>query len=427
LPHPLAMPSTSTDMTAGKLARWLVNEGDTIAAGDILAEIETDKATIEFEAPAAGVVARILVAAGSEDVEVGRTIAILAVEGESVSAIAESSPPTPIAVAPAAANGADAAGSTAAVDALPSAVEASSSERIFASPVARAIARQNGVDLRTIGGTRPRQRIVKADVERHLRTLQSASRPSPATIAISVRPESRSADKPMPWQTYRATPNSSMRQTIARRVLASKQSVPHFYLTASIELDQLLAARGRLNVRPGVTNKLTVNDFFIKASAFALRQVPEANAMWSDDALLRFDDVDVSIAVATDAGLFTPVIRRADQKGLEAISAEMKELAARARANKLKPEEYQGGGFSISNLGMHGVEQFAAIINPPQSCILALGAGNKRTVVRDDAIVVRTLLTATLSVDHRSVDGAVGARLLAAIKAAIEEPISMVL
>jgi pyruvate dehydrogenase E2 component (dihydrolipoamide acetyltransferase) len=351
-------------------------------------------------------------------VQVGHPIAILAGEGEPQSGFLAFSYPTPPAEAAPKGNGADVADAIAPRGPLPSRVDGESTHRTFVSPVARAIARQNGVDLRAIEGTGPHKRIVKADVERYLRALVRAASPPPTSLPTR---------QPMPWQSYQATSNSSMRKTIARRLLESKQAIPHFYLTASIEMDRLLASRARLNGRRSAAEKLSVNDFFVKASAFALGQVPEANAMWTDEAVLRFNDVDIAVAVATDGGLFTPIIRNADKKGLEAISAEMKQLAARARANKLNPEEYQGGGFSISNLGMFGVETFSAIINPPQSCILALGAAEKRAVVRDEAVVMRTLLTATLSVDHRSVDGAVGARLLAAIKTAIEEPISMLL
>ena len=425
------MPSTSSTTADGKLARWLVKEGDKIKAGDVVAEIETDKATMEFEAPIAGTLFRILVPEGSEAVKVGAPIGIIATDGDSSEDIESVALPAAAgAKAPAQKAPVVAAGFVAASN---SAERAASSHgpqgRIFASPVARVIARQNNLDLRLVEGTGPHQRIVKADVERFLRTSTQGAQLSSLAPAMveTVALASALTPIPMPWQQHQAVANSSMRKIIARRLLQSKQTAPHFYLTSCIDLEQLLAARARLNAKLEASQKLSVNDFFIKASALALRQVPEANAMWTDEAVLKFDDVDISVAVATDGGLITPVIRNADKKGLIAISGEMKELAARARANKLKPEEFQGGGFSVSNLGMYGVEQFAAIINPPQSCILALGASEKRAVVRDNSIVVRTVLTATLSVDHRSVDGAVGARLLAAIKSAIEEPVSMIL
>jgi pyruvate dehydrogenase E2 component (dihydrolipoamide acetyltransferase) len=418
------MPAASAAMTEGKLARWLVKEGQSFAAGDVIAEIETDKAMVEFEAPMTGALVRILVQDGAEAVRVGEPIAIVEGGAESAAELgteaspARDRPATPVERPSAPQASADAA-------AEPIGPTRGAGDRIFVSPVARAIASQRGVDLRAVKGTGPHGRIVKADVESHLQAAPADALAEPMT-PVTASPSAPSW-RPMPWQAHRATPHSAMRRSIARRLVESKQAVPHFYLVVSIELDRLLDARARLNAGPAASNKLSINDFFIKAAALALRQVPEANAMWTDDAALQFDDVDISVAVATDGGLIAPVVRGADKKGLESISLEMKELASRARAGRLKPEEFQGGGFSISNLGMYAVEQFAAIINPPQSCILALGAAEKRAVVRDDAVVARTMLTATLSVDHRSVDGAVGARLLSAIKALIEEPVRMIL
>ncbi|QKC98350.1 pyruvate dehydrogenase complex dihydrolipoamide acetyltransferase [Mesorhizobium sp. NZP2298] len=434
----LLMPALAPSMTEGRLARWLVKEGDTINAGDVIAEIETDKATLEFEAPGGGKVLQILVPEGTDGVPVQRPIAILQGEGEAA--------PSPLIRLPER----EPAASALAMPlehppAMPGEAnpdDAGPGARIFASPLARAIARVNDLDLAGVIGSGPRQRILKADVQQ---LLDRGSRVAPATSPVRAPTidtvpatdgdaplpvggaSASSGHTPLPWQKHTAVPNNAMRRTIARRLLESKRTVPHFYLTASIDLEELLATRAKLNARPGADYKLSINDFIIKASATALRRVPQANSMWTEEAILQFEDVDISVAVSTDGGLITPVIRDADRKGLVEISNEMKALAATARAGKLKPEEYQGGGFSISNLGMYGVEHFAAIINPPQSCILAVGAGEKRAVVRGDEMAVRTMMTATLSVDHRSVDGARGAQLLAAIKAALEDPLNMIL
>lgn len=423
----LLMPALSPSMTEGKLAKWLVPEGAAVNAGDIIAEIETDKATLEFEAPISGILARILVAEGTEGVAVDQAVAVIRSEGEPVN-----TEPTPEIQQPAGPSAAETPNHSLRSITVPIAAtpaESSAAQRIFASPLARVIAAQSSIDLHGISGTGPGKRIVKADVEKALAARGKVEVVSASRKAAEAPAAEPPKDQlPQPWQGYDATPNSTLRKTIARRLLESKQRVPHFYLTASIEMDRVLTLRAELNARPGAAYKLSINDFVIKAAAFALRQVPEANAMWTDDAILRFKDIDISVAVSIDGGLVTPVIRNAANKGLQAISDEMKELAARARANKLKPEEYQGGGFSITNLGMFGIEQFSAIINPPQSCILALGSTEKRAVVNDeDAVVVKSMMTATLSVDHRSVDGVLGARLLSAVKAALEEPLSMML
>lgn len=427
MPQYLLMPALSSSMTEGNLTRWLVSEGAVVSSGDIIAEIESDKATVELEAPFDCTISKLLVAAGTDGVAIDRPLAVLFATGEALSQVPTSMlsnddvPFKPVVetkdlvreVAP-----------------EPSATEI---DRVLASPLAKVLARQNGVDLSTVVGTGPGRRVVKSDVLDRVQGLKSQTPQTPAEVdpvpeASSKSAPPRPAMVPMPWQSFEAIPHNSMRRAIARRLVESKQTVPHFYLTASIVLDELVALRERLNARPGASYKLSINDFIIKASALALRQVPEANAMWTDDAILRFKEVDISVAVAVEGGLITPVIRNAGNKGLETISNDMKELAVRARAGKLKPEEFQGGGFSISNLGMYGVESFSAIINPPQSCILAVGSAAKRTVVDEtDAVVVRTVMSVTLSVDHRCVDGAVGARLLAAIKAAIEEPTSMLL
>ena len=421
----LLMPALSPSMTEGKLAKWLVQEGGAVKAGDIVAEIETDKATLELEAPFSGVLLKILVPDGTEGVPVDQPVAIFGAEGETVvDAQPAAQPPADldrnaVAKQPAAA-------AARIDDTVPE--KAASGSRVLASPLARVLAKQHGVDLTHLEGTGPGRRIVKADVEAAAKR-EAEKEPVVKPAATSAVPDVRTDQPvPRPWQQYDTVNNSTMRKTIARRLSEAKQRVPHFYLTASVKMDRALALRAELNARPSATYKLSVNDFIIKAAAHALRRTPDANVMWTDNAILRFKEVDISVAVSTDGGLVTPVIRNADNKGLQLISEEMKELAGRARANKLKPEEYQGGGFSISNLGMFGVEQFSAIINPPQSCILAVGATEKRPVVeQDDTVVVRSMMTMTLSVDHRSVDGALGARLLAEIKAALEEPLTMML
>jgi len=410
MPKEILMPSLSAGMEEGTLARWLKAEGDAVAAGEIIAEIETDKATMEMEAAEAGILGRLLVPAGTNGVPVNTPIAILLQPGES---LAEAPAPTPAAppAQPAASEAPKPAVATQAADELP--------PRHLASPLARRLAAESAIDLAALTGSGPRGRIVRIDVERARAAALTAS-PAPAA-------EPRPAPVPeAPAQRVTRLPHSAMRRVIAGRLLESKQTVPHFYLSVECEIDRLLALRADLNAVAADDYKLSVNDLVIKAAAKALRIVPEANAMWTEDAILRFDDVDVAVAVATDGGLITPVLRRADEKSLGTLSNEIKELAGRARANKLKPEEYQGGGFTVSNLGMYGVVSFAAIINPPQSCILAVGAGKRRAVVReDDTIVAATVMNGTLSVDHRSVDGAIGARYLSAFKDLIEQPLRL--
>lgn len=440
----ILMPALSPTMTEGKLAKWLKKEGDTVESGDILCEIETDKATMEFEAVDEGVLGKILVEEGTEGVSVNRPIAVLLEEGDDASAaeelaasaaggvakpgpgaVSEARPVEPVGPQPSA-GGTEKTGGPAA---------GGKGGRIFASPLARRLAEEAGLDLSQVAGTGPRGRVVKADVEKAKAGGAPKAAPAAAApqataaqpVAVAGAQQPATQPKPMPGQAYTEFPNSSMRKVIARRLLESKQTVPHFYLTIDVELDKLLALRADLNARPGADYKLSVNDFIIKAVALALRKVPAANAMWTDEAILRFDDVDVSVAVATEGGLITPVIRKADQKGLATISNEMKSLAVKARDGKLKPEEFQGGGFTISNLGMFGIREFAAIINPPQSCILAVGAGEQRAVVKDGAVHVATVMSCTLSVDHRSVDGAVGAEFLAALKPLLQDPLQLML
>jgi pyruvate dehydrogenase E2 component (dihydrolipoamide acetyltransferase) len=425
----ILMPALSPTMTEGTLARWLKKEGDTVTAGDVLAEIETDKATMEVEAVDEGVLGKILVADGTAGVAVNAPIAILVQEGE---AVPDGAAPAP-AAAPVAAEAAPAAAAPQpqpAPAAAPAAKAPDSGNRVFASPLARRMAQQAGIALDGIKGTGPNGRIVRADIEAVQKGGKEA--PKPAAAPQAAAPAPAAPPKPVAITApHRLVPNTSMRKIIARRLTESKQQVPHFYVTADIEIDALLKLRADLNAKstkdgPGAF-KLSVNDLVIKAAAAALRRVPTANASFTEEATVLYDDVDISVAVATDGGLITPIIRRADQKGVATISNEMKDLATRARAGKLKPEEFQGGGFSISNLGMFGVTSFSAIINPPQGGILAVGAGEKRAVVRDDQIVIRTIMTCTLSVDHRVVDGAVAAEWMAAFKAIVQDPLSLML
>ncbi len=425
MPVEILMPALSPTMTEGNLSRWLKKEGEKVSPGEVLAEIETDKATMEVEATDEGVLAKILVPEGTEGVAVNTPIAVLLEEGEDASAL-EAVPtapaPAPAAEAPAAAAPAPETAAPSPAPTAPSAPAASTAagERIFASPLARRMAAQAGIDLRGIRGSGPHGRIVKADVERAIAEAKAA--PAPAEKPAPAAPPPPPAEA-----AWEEVPLSTMRKVIARRLTEAKRDIPHFYLTIDCTLDALLDMRKRLNERPGAEYKLSVNDFIIKAVALAIREVPDVNASWGGDKLYRYRDIDISVAVAIPGGLITPIVRKADQKGLATISAEMKEMAARAREGKLLPEEYQGGGFSISNLGMYGIREFAAVINPPQACILAVGAGEKRPVVRDGALAVATVMTVTLSVDHRVVDGALGARFLQAFKGLIEDPLALLL
>jgi len=428
----ILMPALSPTMTEGTLARWLKKEGENVKAGDVIAEIETDKATMEVEAVDEGVLGKILVADGTAGVKVNEPIAILVEAGEKV----------PTAAAPAAAPKPAAAPeptptpAPAAAPAPAPAVNghAAGDERIFASPLARRMAKQAGIDLSSLRGSGPNGRIVKHDIEAALaKPGAPAPAPTAAPAAAAPAPAPAAAKTPAPATTapHTAVPNSTMRKVIARRLSEAKQTVPHFYVSMDIELDALLKLRADLNAKspkdgPGAF-KLSVNDLIIKAAAVTLRRVPKVNATYTEDATLYYDDVDISVAVSIPDGLITPIIRHADTKGLAAISAEMKDLAARAKSGKLKPEEFQGGGFSISNMGMYGVSEFAAIINPPQAGILAVSAGQQRPVVKNGALAIATVMTCTLSVDHRVVDGALGAEWLAAFKAVIEDPLSLML
>ncbi|MBW7901294.1 MAG: pyruvate dehydrogenase complex dihydrolipoamide acetyltransferase [Rhodocyclaceae bacterium] len=413
----IIMPSVSTSMTEGILARWLKNEGDAVGKGEIVAEIETDKAVLELEAEAEGVLARRYVADGA-CVAVGAPMGIILQAGETLPAAVDTAVPAAASPAQPAAPAAAAPPAVALTEAKAPADAAARGGRIFASPLARNLALLNGVDLAQVQGSGPNGRIVKRDIEAARLARQAAAAPAAAS------PASTPAAAPAAARSYEEIPHSSMRRVIAQRLSASKQQIPHFYLSVDCQLDALLALRRQINgVLPEV--RVSVNDFVVKAVAGAMKKVPMANAAWTESAIHRHRSVDVSVAVATPSGLITPVVRDADSKSLGTVSAEVKDLAERARQGKLLPDEYQGGGFTISNLGMFGVREFAAIINPPQACILAVGAGEARAVVRDGAVVAATVMNCTLSVDHRVVDGAVGAEFLAAFKGYIEQPMSL--
>lgn len=453
MPIEIRMPALSPTMSEGTIARWLKKEGDSVEPGDVIAEIETDKATMEFEAADAGVLAKILVPEGTEGVKVGEPIAILLEEGEDANAgatapvkaeaVAAAAAAT-LAAAPAVSPQAAQPGPTAAAAAPKAPPATGDGARIFASPLARRMAEQAGLDLRAIRGSGPHGRIVKADIERALAERAAVARPAvaaaaeaaapraaaaaaPVAAAVAVAPAAPSPGllQPIPNMAYDELPLTTMRKVIARRLTESKQQIPHFYLTIDCALDALLELRSRLNARPGADYKLSVNDFVIKAVALAIRKKPDVNASFGGDRIYRYKSIDIAVAVATPGGLITPIVREADRKGLSTISNEMRELAARAREGKLKPEEFQGGSFSISNLGMYGIREFAAVINPPQACILAVGAGEKRAIVKDDQLAVATMMTCTLSVDHRVVDGALGAEFLQEFKKLIEDPLAL--
>lgn len=432
MPTEILMPALSPTMEEGTLAKWLVKEGDTVSSGDLLAEIETDKATMEFEAVDDGVVGKILVAEGSEAVKVNTPIAVMLEDGESADDIGAASAPAP-AAAPTAT---PAEAAPAATPPAPAAAKAADGSRLFATPLARRIAAGKGLDLNTISGSGPHGRIVKADVENATAAPKAAApavaasapaAPAAAPAAAGTGPTTDQVLAMYGDREFEEVSLDGMRKTIAARLTEAKQNVPHFYLRKDIELDALMAFRGQLNktLEPrGV--KLSVNDFIIKACALALQQVPDANAVWANDRVLSLKPSDVAVAVAIEGGLFTPVLKDADMKSLSALSAEMKDLASRARDRKLAPHEYQGGSFAISNLGMFGIDNFDAIINPPHAAILAVGAGAKKPVVgADGELKVATVMSTTLSVDHRVIDGALGANLLNAIKNNLENPMGM--
>ncbi|MEB8388616.1 pyruvate dehydrogenase complex dihydrolipoamide acetyltransferase [Rhodobacteraceae bacterium KMM 6894] len=429
MPIEILMPALSPTMEEGTLAKWLVKEGDVVSSGDLLAEIETDKATMEFEAVDEGTIGKILIAEGTEGVKVNTAIAVLLEEGESADDIGDAAPAPPEKATPAA-DEAPAQSSKDAPAAAPAA-PTKDGERIFASPLARRIAAQKGLDLSAVKGSGPHGRIVKSDVEA---TQPGAAKPAkadtPAAAAPAAAPAGPSSDaiaKIYEGREYTEVKLDGMRKTIAARLTEAKQTVPHFYLRRDIQLDALLKFRGQLNKQlEGRGVKLSVNDFIIKACALALQAVPEANAVWAGDKVLQLKPSDVAVAVAIEGGLFTPVLKDAEMKSLSALSAEMKDLAGRARDRKLAPHEYQGGSFAISNLGMFGIDNFDAVINPPHGAILAVGAGVKKPVVgADGELAVATVMSVTLSVDHRVIDGALGAHLLNAIKDNLENPMVM--
>ena len=419
----IQMPALSPTMEEGTLAKWLVKEGDTVSSGDLLAEIETDKATMEFEAVDEGVVAKILVAEGSEGVKVGTVIAIIAEEGEDVSQAAAGNAAPKAAPAERVAQPVAAQAPAPAPKAEPAQAGAGK-DRVKASPLARRLAEAKGLDLAGLTGTGPNGRIVKADLEG---TAPAAKTPAPASVAApaaaSVAASVAAQDFGIPHEVIKL---SGMRKTIARRLTESKQQVPHIYLTVDVQLDKLLKLRGELNA--GLASrgvKLSVNDLLIKALGVALIQVPECNVQFAGDQMLQFQRADISVAVSIPGGLITPIVTEADSKGVAAISTAMKDLASRAKDGKLKPEEYQGGTASLSNMGMFGIKQFEAVINPPQGMILAIGAGEKRPFVIDDSLQIATVMSATGSFDHRAIDGADGARLMQVFKELVENPIGM--
>jgi len=434
MPINILMPALSPTMTEGNVSKWLKKEGDTVKAGDVIAEIETDKATMEVEAVDEGKIGKILVPAGTEGVKVNDVIAVLLEEGESASDIGATpkSNPEPAPKAADAKPKAEApkaeapkAAPAAAPAPKPAAAAApSAGTRVFASPLARRIAEQQGIDLGKVQGSGPNGRIVRADLDNAPKGKAApASGQKPA--ALPSAPSFNAFGEP----EFELIPHTTIRKTIARRLQESKQFVPHFYLTVDCELDRLLALREDANAASAKDGpnayKLSVNDFMIKAYAIALKQVPKANASWSDEGIKQYKTSDVSVAVSIPNGLITPIIRQAESKTLTQISAEMKDLAGRAKAGKLKPEDYTGGSGSLSNLGMFGVKSFSAIINPPQATILAIGAGEQRAVVKNGQLAVATVMSATLAVDHRAVDGALGAELLAAFKRLVESPAAM--
>ncbi|WP_297838632.1 pyruvate dehydrogenase complex dihydrolipoamide acetyltransferase [uncultured Roseibium sp.] len=447
MPINITMPALSPTMEEGNLAKWLVKEGDQVSAGDVIAEIETDKATMEVEAVDEGTVGKIVVAAGTAGVKVNELIAVLLEDGEDASSIDTSGG----SAAPASSSGGDKApavpesspaievGAKAATDPVP-APKAADGNRIFSSPLARRLAQLNGLDLKALSGSGPHGRIVKRDIEAALAAGTGKAAPAAAAAeapkaaaapAMATGPSAEQVLKLFDKDSYELVPHDGMRKTIAKRLTESKQTIPHFYVSVDCELDALLALRAQLNDAAAKDKegkpayKLSVNDMTIKALALALRDVPDANVSWTDDNMVMHKHADVGVAVSIPGGLITPIIRRAEEKPLSVISNEMKDYGKRAKERKLKPEEYQGGTTAVSNMGMMGVKNFSAVVNPPHATILAVGAGEKRPVVKNGELAVATVMSVTLSTDHRCVDGALGAELLAAFKGYIENPMSM--
>ncbi len=442
MPIDITMPALSPTMEEGNLAKWLVKEGDSVAPGDVIAEIETDKATMEVEAVDEGVVAKILVPEGTEGVKVNAPIAVLAEEGEDVSAAAASGGSAPAAdtpSAPPAPKPEEAAAPAPAPTPVPVPTPAlapaakpqaaAKGDRVFSSPLARRLAANAGLDISAIAGSGPHGRVIRRDVDAAIAGGVGKAETAPAPGPLTA-PSDEQVLKLFEEGSYELVPHDNMRKIIATRLVESKQTVPHFYLTVDCELDALLALRKQINESAPVRDdkpvfKLSVNDLVIKAMALALRDVPDANVSWTQSNMVRHKHSDVGVAVSIPGGLITPIVRRAEEKPLSIISNEMKDMAARAREKKLQPQEYQGGTTAVSNLGMFGVKDFSAVINPPHATILAVGAGEQRAVVKDGAVGVATVMSVTLSTDHRAVDGALGAELLAAFKGYIENPIGM--
>ncbi|TAW16107.1 pyruvate dehydrogenase complex dihydrolipoamide acetyltransferase [Rhizobium ruizarguesonis] len=447
MPINITMPALSPTMEEGNLSKWLVKEGDKVKSGDVIAEIETDKATMEVEAVDEGTVAKLVVAAGTEGVKVNALIAVLAADGEDVSAAASSAgsaapaPKADGAAAPKAEAAPAPAQSTPAAAPVTTAAAASVSSdgnRTFSSPLARRLAKEAGIDLSAVAGSGPHGRVVKSDIEAAVAgggakaaaaPVSAAAAPAPAAAAPKGASE-EAVLKLFEPGSYELVPHDGMRKTIARRLVESKQTIPHFYVSVDCELDALLALRAQLNdAAPRKDNapayKLSVNDMVIKAMALALRDVPDANVSWTDSNMVKHKHADVGVAVAIPGGLITPIIRKAEEKTLSTISNEMRDLGKRAKDRKLKPEEYQGGTSSVSNMGMMGVKNFAAVVNPPHATILAVGAGEQRVVVKKGEMAIATVMSVTLSTDHRCVDGALGAELLQAFKGYIENPMGM--
>ncbi len=445
MPINITMPALSPTMEEGNLAKWLVKEGDKVKSGDVIAEIETDKATMEVEAVDEGIVAKIVVPAGTEAVKVNALIAILAEEGEDVAVAAagggsaapkaEAAPAAKAEAATAPASAPVAAPAPAASSVAPA---ASTGERVFASPLARRLAKEAGLDLKAVSGSGPKGRVVKSDVEKAVSTGGAKAAPAPTAAAstaalapVMAKGASEEAVlKNFAEGSYELVPHDGMRKTIAKRLQESKQTIPHFYVSVDCELDALLALRAQLNAAAPEKDgkpayKLSVNDLVIKALALALRDVPDANVSWTDTNMVKHKHADVGVAVSIPGGLITPIIRKAETKSLSTISNEMKDLGKRAKDRKLKPDEYQGGTTAVSNMGMMGVKSFSAVVNPPHATILAIGAGEERVVVKNGEMKIANVMTVTLSTDHRCVDGALGAELLGAFKRYIENPMGM--
>ncbi|MAF68062.1 MAG: pyruvate dehydrogenase complex dihydrolipoamide acetyltransferase [Micavibrio sp.] len=437
MPIKITMPALSPTMEEGTLAKWLVSEGDEVNAGDVIAEIETDKATMEVEAVDEGVLGKIIVAGGTENVKVNDVIGVLLEEGEDKSAIESmdlsSGVSKPEEKPEAKAESKSEPKEQKQEKAEPVSAQAqqkseAQGDRIFASPLARRLAKDKNIDLSSVSGSGPRGRIVKADIENFKGGSASKGVQTSSSNANKQMPAGQDAQKlaNVYGMEYEAIPNNNIKKITAQRLLESKLTVPHFYLTIDCQIDTLLAARKDINEQANGEYKLSVNDFVVKAVAMALKAYPAANVSWSDEAVLQYTHADISVAVSTPNGLITPIVKAAETKGMREISAEIKDLAGRAREGKLKPEEFQGGTFSVSNLGMFGISEFGAIINPPQACILAVGAGEQRPYVKNGEVKIGTFMKCTLSVDHRAVDGAVGAEYLQYFKRFIENPVSMI-